>query len=64
MPDMTPLPQPVHLLDEKAPSVKEILTAIKRKSNGAAPGIDCISYVPYKRCSSLLPILVSLFEKI
>ena len=51
------------MLSEAAPTVKEILDAVKSKSNGAAPGIDSISYVPYKRCPCLLPILVQLFAK-
>ena len=64
MPDMKNVEPPAFLLSEAPPTAKEILSAIKSKSNGAAPGLDCLSYVPYKRCPCLLPILVQLFAKI
>ena len=50
MPSMTPVEKPFHLLSEAAPSIKEIRAAVRKKSNGAAPGLDCISYVPCKCC--------------
>ena len=40
MPEMKEVPRPVYPLDEEAPSTREILTAIKKKSNGAAPESD------------------------
>ena len=64
MPEMKNVESPTFLLSEAPPTAKEILNAIKSKSNGAAPGLDCLSYVPYKRCPSLLPILVQVFAKI
>ena len=64
MPEMTNVELPTVMLSEAAPTAKEILDAVKSKSNGAAPGLDSISYVPYKRCPCLLPILVQLFAKI
>ena len=64
MPEMQNVEPPRFLLSEIPPTAKEIMSAIKSKSNGAAPGLDCLSYVPYKRCPCLLPILVQLFAKI
>ena len=61
---MKPLEKPVELLSEAAPSMKEIRAAVRKKSNGAAPGLDCISYVPYKCCPSLLPVMLQIFHKI
>jgi len=52
---------PTHLLSEEAPSLKEILAS---RRNKAAPGLDGINYVPYKRCQAILPILVQLFAKV
>jgi hypothetical protein len=64
MPEMKNVESPTFLLSEAPPTAKEILHAIKSKSNGAAPGLDCLSYLPYKRCPCLLPVLVQLFAKI
>jgi hypothetical protein len=64
MPEMKTVDPPSFLLSEAPPTAKEILNAIKSKSNGAAPGLDGLSYVPYKRCPCLLPVLVQLFAKI
>jgi hypothetical protein len=44
--------------------VSEIAAVLRKKSNGSAPGLDGISYVPYKRCACLLPLLEQLFAKI
>src|SRR6185312_14654224 len=57
-------PAPQFLFSENYPSAAEISGILRRKSNGSAPGLDGISYVPYKKCPSLLPILVKLFKKI
>ena len=54
MPEMKRPDMPSHLLEEAAPTRKEIAEAIRKKSNGAAPGLDGISYVPYKRCEAII----------
>ena len=64
LPEMKSPSPPSRLFSQKPPSQKEIEDAIHRKRNGAAPGLDGITYVPYKRCPALLPVLVKLFEKI
>jgi len=37
---------------------------IRRKRNGAAPGLNALSYVPYKKCSAVLNFLILLGQKI
>ena len=64
LPDMKPPHTPEFFFSEHCPTSREILGIIKRKSNGSSPGLDAISYVPYKRCPSILPVLVKLFEKV
>jgi hypothetical protein len=64
LPEMKRPPLPSQCLSADAPTLKEIAASIRKKKNGAAPGLDCISYVPYKRCPSILPYLVQLFAKI
>ncbi len=64
MPDMKAPAAPVHPLSELPPSLDEIKSAIHSKRNAAAPGLDGITYVPYKRCPAILPLLVIVFEKI
>ena len=62
--DMKSPANPSHLFSEEAPTLAEISSVMKTKRNKAAPGLDGLSYVPYKCCPSILPILVSLFGKI
>jgi hypothetical protein len=64
MPEMKPVKPPTVLFADRSPSVKEIFGIIRRKSNSSAPGLDGISYVPYKRCPSVLPVLAKIFEKV
>ena len=51
-------------MSDAPPSREELSGVIKLKRNAAAPGVDGILYVPYKRCPCLLPILVKLFRKV
>ena len=55
---------PTHVFSEAPPGLKEIQDVIHPKRNAAAPGLDGITYVPYKRCPAILPVLVQLFSKI
>ena len=64
MPEMKAPDMPKFLLSEDCPSSHEIATVVHKKSNGAAPGLDAVSYLPYKKCSSILPVLEKLFKKI
>jgi len=66
----TPLPEmvrpspPTHILSENAPTQEEIMQVLRLKRNGAAPGPNGISYLPYKRCPALWPYLHTIFSKI
>ena len=66
----TPLPEmkrpsaPLHMFSEDPPSPREIMEVLKLKRNGAAPGPNGISYIPYKRCPALLSTLHAIFAKV
>jgi hypothetical protein len=64
LPEMKSPPKPVHVFPTGLPTDKEIQDVIKTKRNAAAPGLDGITYVPYKRCPALIPTLKLLFDKI
>ena len=64
LPEMKSPSKPCHAFSDAPPSLKEIQDVIHPKRNAAAPGLDGITYVPYKRCPALLPVLVELFGKI
>ena len=38
----------------RPPTVKQLMRSVKRKRNGACPGLDAISYLPFKRCPSII----------
>ena len=56
-------PMPSFLLSEDCPSEAELNGIIKLKRNGAAPGLDGILYVPFKRCPCLVKLLVKIFQE-
>ena len=56
--------KPSFLLSEDPPSEAELKGIIKLKRNSAAPGIDGILYVPFKRCPCLVKLLVKIFRKV
>ena len=41
-----------------------LLKSAKRKRSGAAPGLNGLTYVPYKKCTALLKFVVKLGRKI
>jgi hypothetical protein len=55
---------PRQLFSEACPSQKEIADVLRSKRNASAPGPNGISYVPYKRCPALLPLLQNIFSKV
>jgi hypothetical protein len=60
-----PVPAPPSVLfDLKPPGWKDILCSTKRKRNGAAPGLDALTYVLYKRCPAILKFAARLFDKV
>jgi len=60
LPEMTLPPEPKVLFSKEPPSTNEISGILRKKSNGSAPGLDGIPYVPFKRCPSILPVLTRL----
>ena len=61
--EYTPLPEMVRPTPPKLP-FREIQEALKNKRNGAAPGLNGVPYVPFKKCPSLQKALHRIFVKI
>ena len=68
--DFTPLegmvrPElPKHAFDIRPPTLSELRRGMKQKRNGAAPGLNGLSYVIYKKCPSILRTLHRIFRQI
>ena len=50
--------------DMRPPTIKNIADSAKRTRNGATPGLDAITYVPFKKCPSLISFLYQMGLKI
>ena len=67
---ITPLPEmsrpeiPLHIFSRKCPTLKELKRSARRKRNGAAAGLNSLTYVPYKCCLSILETLHAIVKKI
>jgi hypothetical protein len=46
------------------PSLAELKASAWQKRNGAAPGLDGLSYVLYKRCPCILPVVHKIVQKV
>lgn len=55
---------PTIAFDMRPPTLKHLTSSAKRKSNKATPGFDAITYVPFKKCSSIIRFLHLLGIKI
>ena len=55
---------PTKLFNTRCPSLPELRKSVKRKRNGAAPGYNSLTYVPYKKCVSILKFVAKLGAKI
>lgn len=68
--DYTPLPGlrrpdlPQINFFQKPPTFKELKRSVRTKRNGAAPGLNALSYVPYKQCGAILSVLHKIITKI
>jgi hypothetical protein len=66
----TPLPEferppfPDYLFSLRCPTEKELIKSTRRKRNGASPGLNGITYVPYKKCASIIKFIAKLGQKI
>jgi hypothetical protein len=55
--NMTRPPLPEHAFDVRPPTFKEFRSSILGKRNGAAPGLNALTYIIFKKCSSVLKTL-------
>ena len=57
-------PPPLTPFNYLTPSLKTLQDIVKHKRNKAAPGLNGISYLPYKKCPSLLRRLHKIISRI
>lgn len=55
---------PLEMFDTAPPTLVDLQRIVKKKRNKAAPGFNALSYVPYKKCDSILKVLVKIFGRI
>ena len=60
---MQPPNPPSIIFSLRCPTHAEICKSIKRKRNGATPGFNALTYVPYKKCKSLQNFVVKFARK-
>jgi hypothetical protein len=54
----------LHLFKDSCPTLTELRENVYKKSNKAAAGINGLSYVPYKKCRSIMFFVLKIVEKI
>ena len=64
LPEMIRPELPTSTFATQCPSLAELQKSAKNKRNGAAPGLNGITYIPYKKCIALLKFVVRLGRKI
>ena len=64
MPEMTRPGLPKVVFQQRCPTLREIKRSARRKSNKASPGLNALSYVPYKKCPAILDTLHRIVKKI
>ena len=64
LPEMSRPEIPLHIFSRKCPTLKELKRSARRKRNGAAAGLNSLTYVPYKCCLSILETLHAIVKKI
>jgi hypothetical protein len=55
---------PKKAFEMRPPTIKELRNSARRKRNGACPGLDAITYVPFKKCIAIIAFLHRLGIKI
>lgn len=63
-PDLPRPDTPAKFFNEHCPSLRELERSVRKKSNGAAAGLNGLTYVPYKKCRSILETLHRIIKKI
>ena len=56
--------QPSIPFNMEPPSWQEITRSVRRKRNGASPGLDALTYVLFKKCPAILSLAPRLFSMI
>ena len=54
---------PSWMFSLRCPTENELKKSVKRKRNGAAPGLNQLTYVPYKKCSGIMKFVLKLGQK-
>lgn len=49
---------------DKPPNFKELKKSVSAKRNAATPGMNSLTYLPYKKCDSILRTLLKIIRKI
>ena len=57
-------PPPIELFNLAIPTLKDLHNSVRNKSNGAAAGINGLSYVIYKKCGSVVWYLHKIIVRI
>jgi Reverse transcriptase (RNA-dependent DNA polymerase) len=66
----SPLPEstrpqiPKHVFSLRCPTNYELQMSAKKKRNGAAPGMNALTYVPYKKCNAIMKFFTKLARKV
>ena len=55
---------PSHVFSLRCPTAHELQISLKRKRNGASPGLNGLSYVPYKKCTAIIKFVLKLTQKV
>jgi hypothetical protein len=55
---------PSFLFNCRPPSIRELSRSVRKKSNSACPGLNSLTYVPYKKCPVLIRFLHKFVSKI
>ena len=64
LPEMTRPNPPKHPFNMKVPSLAELHKVIWKKKNGAAPGLNKLPYLIYKKCPSIVYFLHLIIKKV
>jgi hypothetical protein len=64
LPGTTPPPVPARVFNVKCPSYADICRSVRKKKNSASPGLNGLTYVPYKQCPALRRWLYTLCKRV
>ena len=64
LPGMKRPKAPNFLFELRCPTLSEVRKSVRCKRNGAAAGLNSLTYVPYKKCPAIWTILTKLFRKV